>query len=111
MDKNKNIIIRVSDKEKDVIKKKAKSLGVTISSYMISASLKRKVLTIVDKEAILQLRYIGNNINQIAHVLNADSSLQRISLTLDKLEHNISELENLVKIIRDNYDSSNSTDI
>jgi len=58
--KTTRIPVKISNSEKEEIRDRAKKLGMTVSAYIIKT----------DKEMVRQIRYIGNNINQIAHQYN-----------------------------------------
>ena len=68
--KTTRIPVKISNSEKEEIKDRAKKLGMTVSAYMRTAALKQKIVIKTDKEMIRQVKYVGNNINQIAHQYN-----------------------------------------
>jgi len=68
--KTTRIPVKISNSEKDEIKDRAQKLGMTVSAYMRTAALKQKIIIKTDKEMVRQIKYIGNNVNQIAHQYN-----------------------------------------
>ena len=68
--KTTRIPVKISNSEKEEIKDRAQKLGMTVSAYMRTAALKQKIVIKTDKEMIRQVKYVGNNINQIAHQYN-----------------------------------------
>jgi hypothetical protein len=68
--KTTRIPIKISNSEKEDIKNRAKKLGMTVSAYIRTVALKQKIVISTDKQMIRQIKYIGTNINQIAHIYN-----------------------------------------
>jgi|GEM_PF-3590636 len=68
--KTTRIPIKISNSEKEEIKDRAKKIGMTVSAYIRTVALKQKIVIKTDKQMIRQIKYIGNNINQIAHIFN-----------------------------------------
>lgn len=68
--KTTRIPVKISNSEKEEIKDRAQKLGMTVSAYMRTAALKQKIIIKTDKEMVRQIKYIGHNINQIAHQYN-----------------------------------------
>jgi hypothetical protein len=82
--KTHDIHIRLSEKEKDVIRQKAKAAGCkSISDYMRKIALKGLIITLKNDldfpsmknldDQYFQLRRIGTNVNQIARKINEKS--------------------------------------
>lgn len=84
--RNHSIIVRLSDDELEQLQAKIKSSGQTIQSYILDAALNGKItsaeeiklkkkeneiLADIDK----QLRGMGTNINQMAHVANGKGEI------------------------------------
>ena len=66
------IIIRVTKQEKDKLIKKSKKAEMSLSEYLIEQGLERDIVVIEDvKDFVHELRKIGNNINQLAHLANS----------------------------------------
>ncbi len=71
MPKDKKINIRLSEKEKNIIKVKAKKLNMTITKFIISSCLKDKIVIVNELDKVgTELRRIGNNINQLTRLAN-----------------------------------------
>ena len=72
--KSKALLIKLSEVEKDEIKRKAEALGFkSVSDYVRTTALNHKIVVKTDKDVVRQVRMIGNNINQIARQLNTYS--------------------------------------
>lgn len=72
--KKKEIHIRSTIEEKDFLKKQAKDMGLSLSEYILECSLYtvvRKIDFTYLNEFSTHISKIGNNINQIARVLNS----------------------------------------
>ena len=76
------LYIRLSKKEKEIIKENAEKVGMNITKYIILTLLKNRPIIVTGVEEINQLeestnslahqtKKIGNNVNQISHNLNA----------------------------------------
>lgn len=74
--KERNILIRVTDKEREIIKRKAAKLGMTVSEYVRTALIHSDNLnvTMIDVEPIekiaTELHKQGVNLNQLMKFLN-----------------------------------------
>ena len=92
MSEKSNIIIRIDSDEKERLVKKAKSIGIPLSEYIRQICIFGDVRNIPDS-AIVDLRRIGINVNQIAKKVNGGSvtkdkvvtDLQEVILQLEKL--------------------------
>lgn len=64
--KDKNYAFRVSEKDLDTIKNKAKKAKMTVTDYITQAALGKEII-IIDglPEIVTQLKKIGNNLNQL----------------------------------------------
>jgi len=71
--KTTRIFVKISFFEKEEIKNRAKELGINMAAYMRNKALNHRIIIKTDKEMVRQIRYIGNNINQIARQLNTYS--------------------------------------
>ena len=82
MNRNKKINIRVTEKEKKQIETKARKCNMSITKYIVSSCLKDKIIVVNGLEKIdIELRRIGNNINQLTRLSN-----ERIINTVDLKE-------------------------
>lgn len=64
--KDRNYAFRVSEKDLDTIKNKAKKAKVTVTEYITQSALGKEII-IIDglPEIVSQLKRIGNNLNQL----------------------------------------------
>lgn len=71
--REKQIVIRMNEKEYAQIKNKVAQSGLKQQDYLIRA-LTNKKITVIDgiKELTIELKRIGNNVNQIARACNED---------------------------------------
>ena len=70
--RNKTIPFRVTEKELEIIDKKAAKAKLSRTDFLIAAALGKEITLMVDLKPILyELRRIGNNVNQIAHWANS----------------------------------------
>ncbi len=71
MSKDKKINIRLTEEEKNLIEKKANKCDMTITKFILSSCLKGKIVIINGLDKIdVELRRIGNNINQLTRLAN-----------------------------------------
>lgn len=71
MSKDKKINIRLTEQEKNLIEKKANKCNMTITKFILSSCLKDKIIIINGLDKIdVELRRIGNNINQLTKLAN-----------------------------------------
>ena len=70
--RNKSIPIRVTEKELKEIDARASKAKKNRTEYLISAALGKEITVIEDlREMIVQLKKIGNNLNQLTRKANA----------------------------------------
>ncbi|WP_407429598.1 MobC family plasmid mobilization relaxosome protein [Treponema sp.] len=70
--RDKTLTIRLTESEKSMIEKKASKAKLNLTEYIISVSSKSKISVTEDtKPLLLELKRIGNNINQIAMKINS----------------------------------------
>jgi hypothetical protein len=93
------IPVRMTPKDVEQIRFKANELGLTMSSYIRNIALEKHIVIKTDKEMIRQIRYIGNNINQIAHVLNTFADGLIIADAYKQLEEYKAILQHLLEIL------------
>lgn len=66
------LTIRLTKKEKEIIQKKAKKAQLSITDFIVATSLRTEIHVAEDiKPVLIELKRIGNNINQIATKINA----------------------------------------
>ena len=79
--RNKSIPIRVTEKELKAIDEAAKKAKKNRTEYLISAALGKEITVINDlREMLVQLKRIGNNLNQLTRKANAHE-VQVVDLT------------------------------
>ena len=70
--RDKTLTIRLTESEKALIEKKAKRANMNFTEYIIAVSNKSKINVTEDtKPLLVELKRIGNNINQIAMKINS----------------------------------------
>ena len=103
--KDKSILIRVTKTEFDDIEKLAKDKKITKSEFLLNLAFDKKVSKSVARDlskVIQSQNKIGNNLNQIARVLNTaklENCLEKIDYKniIDQLEIMENQLENIYK--------------
>ncbi|MEG2380105.1 MAG: plasmid mobilization relaxosome protein MobC [Oscillospiraceae bacterium] len=71
MNKEEFIKIRVTEEEKNTIRDKASSAGLSVSEYSRRQLIKGKVINSYNLVALIrEINYIGNNINQATKIMN-----------------------------------------
>ena len=66
------LTIRVTEKEKGYIKKRAEKAGLTVTDYIVRLSLETPIFIPVNMQPfLLELKRIGNNINQLTTKVNS----------------------------------------
>lgn len=66
------LTIRVTEKEKQYIKKRAKKAGLSTTDYIVRLSLETPIFIPVNMQPfLLELKRIGNNINQLTTKVNS----------------------------------------
>lgn len=97
--------IKISKTERDALHKKARELGYwSTSKYVRDILSGIKIIPKTDMKTIIQLKKIGNNINQIAKICNENKSISSVLSVYSEL---MKELNFINKIISDikYYDS------
>lgn len=115
--KLKTIKVRVSEQEKEIIKKNATISNMDISKYVRLAAIKNQPIIVKDfgelegvEDAIRDTNYnikkIGNNINQIAHILNDDGEVTKemVNVILKDLKEIKDEVVKIERIAYKVYD-------
>ena len=92
--RNKSIPIRVTEKELQAIDANAKKAKKNRTEYMITSALGKEITVIEDlRELIVQLKRIGNNLNQLTRKVNA------YEVNVIDLEETCSELGNIYQAV------------
>lgn len=69
--KNRHFNFRVNEKEYNKIKSKIEKSKLNTSEYLLKTSMNKEIIVIEGlEEIIIQLRKIGNNINQLTKLCN-----------------------------------------
>ena len=69
--KNRHFNFRVNEKEYSKIKSKIEKSNLNTSEYLLRTAMKKEIIVIDGlEEIIIQLRRIGNNINQLTKLCN-----------------------------------------
>ena len=69
--RNQTISIRLTTEEKKEIVAKAKQAQMTLTDYIIECSREKKITVTDLSEVLVELKRIGNNLNQIARKINS----------------------------------------
>ncbi len=96
--RNTTLTIRVTEKEKQYIKKRAKKAGLSITDYIVRLSLETPIFIPINMQPfLLELKRIGNNINQLTKKVNAkvfsSYNFEEFIKAIDKLTERIGEVE------------------
>ena len=69
--RNVTLTIRVTPVEKDAILRKAKQADMNLTDYLVTSALSTQIFVAEDlKPALMELKRIGNNLNQITTKIN-----------------------------------------
>lgn len=93
------IELRLTIEEKNLLTNRAKGCDKTVAQYIRELCLKDTIVTKTDIQTVIELKRIGNNLNQIAKQINTipqddiirnymkdiDSILERITLISKKI--------------------------
>ena len=92
--RNKSIPIRVTENELQAIYANAKKAKKNRTEYMITSALGKEITVIEDlREMIVQLKRIGNNLNQLTRKVNAHE------VNVIDLEETCTELGNVYQAV------------
>ena len=83
MIKNKNIILRVSEEFRELLKQKANRVGISDAEFIRKSVMNSQIVNQITKQIDPQIRYsffqASNNLNQIAKALNFFVKQEQIS--------------------------------
>lgn len=107
--RNNVVFVRFDDEEYAALRAKIEECSMTISSYIINTALGRTILprdavnelkeqTKLLKDIDLQLRGMGTNVNQMAHIANAREDVPDIGL-LNRYGNEVRDLKEVVNQI------------
>ena len=95
----KTALIRLTEDEHGRLLAEAKRLKLSLSRFLVHAGLTGKASTYEDRErherAIMEVKRIGNNLNQIARQLNA----QRGTINLVRVEPTLQQTKAALEIL------------
>lgn len=101
MDRTTAVLVRLSEKEKEHLKSQATACALKMEPYIRKLIMGKEVRPRPPDEYVKLLREInaiGNNINQIAHIANAE---QRISESkINEVLHLQNEIMRMVRSVR-----------
>ncbi|MCQ2517019.1 MAG: MobC family plasmid mobilization relaxosome protein [Saccharofermentans sp.] len=95
--KDKNLHIRISDVDYEIIRSKASLARTTISQYVLKCCLEKQIFVIDGLDEVLrQQKFIGNNLNQLARLANS-GAISVVGLTemvdlYSQVSHKLNEL-------------------
>ena len=70
--RSETLTIRITEKEKQYIKKRAEKAGLSVTDYIVRLSLETPIFIPVNMQPfLLELKRIGNNINQLTTKVNS----------------------------------------
>ena len=107
--KTERLQLRFSPEEKKMLIEKSAEARMTVSDY-IAALVENKKITVVENipDLIYEVRKIGVNINQIAHIANSQRYIDNELLT--KAIQGLNEIKSLVqKILSEVYNADEHT--
>lgn len=102
INRNRRITFRLSDDEVDLLEKRAKSLGMSVSDFLrLTSNSETEVMgpaprrkapkrlaktRNADPQLLAQVNWIGNNLNQLVHVLNSEKYSEDKTEVIEILE-------------------------
>jgi hypothetical protein len=81
--RNKAVLIRLTEKEKEHLKKQAEITGLKVEPFLRSLIMNMKLKPRppeVYAKLLRELSAIGNNINQIAYIANASQNISEVKI-------------------------------
>ena len=97
-ERNKAVLIRLTENEKKCLMKKAKKCGLKMEPFIRRLILGCEIKAIPPDEytrLIREINAIGNNINQVAHIANSCGRISNASIKLIMDNQN-----NIIQLIR-----------
>ena len=114
--RNRNITVRLTETEYDIVRNDAASAGLSISNYCRKQVLKGSVSVQYSIKANMeeltnitrQMFGIGNNLNQIAKYFHTGGSLtEHMQMEISKVHRELNEIRLILeKVARNDYGSS-----
>ncbi len=103
-ERNKAVLIRLTEKEKNHLKKSADICGLKMEPFIRKLIMEKEIRPRPPDEylrLIREINYIGNNINQIAHVANAENHI-----SADKINEAVKMVDDIMDVVR-GFESGN----
>lgn len=102
MKENRTIILRarLSKSEKELIDKRAKALGISLSTFLRKSLLGEQIVSKTDVQTVFELKKIGVNINQLARHLNTLPVEEEIRNSLFSINNYIRELKQITDSLK-----------
>ena len=98
MDRNTAVLVRLSQKEKEHLKAQAAACALKMEPYirkLIMGSVIRPRPPDEYVRLLREINAIGNNINQIAHIANAERNISK-----DKIEEVLNLQNDIMRLVR-----------
>lgn len=93
--KTKTIIVRLSATEKEVAVKRAKSEGVSLSTYLRKSILGERIISKTDIQTVFEIKKVGVNLNQLAKHINTLPVDENIVRSIAEIDSYIKELKQI----------------
>ena len=101
MDRTTAVLVRLSEKEKEHLKSQAAACALKMEPYIRKLIMEKEVRPRPPDEYVKLLREInaiGNNINQIAHIANAEQHISESKI--NEVLHLQNEIMRMVRSVR-----------
>ena len=101
MDRNTAVLVRLSPKEKEHLKAQAEACALKMEPYIRKLIMGKEIRPRPPDEYVRLLREInaiGNNINQIAHIANAEQHISESKI--NEVLHLQNEIMRMVRSVR-----------
>ncbi len=69
--RNITLSIRLTAEEKEALKKKAEQANLSMTDYILRCSSRKKLRVVNMSKVIVEMKRVGNNLNQITRKINA----------------------------------------
>lgn len=100
MNKTKRVNFRITEKELQKIKEKAKKFNMNLTKYLTVCGLNKDIVVIQNlKEFQIELRRIGNNLNQLTRLCNEGIIT---CLDLENIKKQVNEIWQLLNLLIQN---------
>lgn len=100
MNKTKRVNFRITEKELQKIKEKARKSNMNLTKYLTVCALNKDIVVIENlKEFQVELRRIGNNLNQLTRLCNEGIIT---CLELENIKKQVNEIWQLLNLLTRN---------